>query len=133
MKSITIKYLKSFEQLKPSTNSILVDCLHESFIFIDPFNKIEGKENFRKFLEKIFLKIKNPKFKILNVLEDKNLSLVKWSFEYRKSQKKISFNGTSELLIKKNLIYKHIDYWDSGKNFYSNLPLVGSIFRKIHY
>ena len=71
MKSITIKYLKSFEQLKPSTISILVDCLHESFIFIDPFNKIEGKENFRKFLEKIFLKIKNPKFKILNVLEDK--------------------------------------------------------------
>ena len=38
-----------------------------------------------------------------------------------------------ELLVKKNLIYKHIDYWDSGKNFYSNLPLVGSIFRKIHY
>ena len=50
MKSITKKYLKSFEQLKPSTISILVDCLDESFIFIDPFNKIEGKENFRKFL-----------------------------------------------------------------------------------
>ena len=48
------------------------------------------------------------------------------------SKKRLGFNGVSELLIKKNLIYKHIDYWDSGKNVYSNLPLIGSIFRKIH-
>ena len=82
---------------------------------------------------KEFLLDNGVPFESINVLEDKNLSLVKWNFEYRKSKKKISFNGTSELLIKKNLIYKHIDYWDSGKNFYSNLPLVGSIFRKIHY
>ena len=52
MKRITIKYLKSFEQLKPSTISILVDCLHESFIFIDPFNKIKGKEKFQKIFRK---------------------------------------------------------------------------------
>ena len=81
----------------------------------------------------MFIKVKRPKFKILNILEDKDLSLIKWNFEYRNSEKKISFDGTSELLIKKKLIYKHIDYWDSGKNIYSNLPLIGSIFRKIHY
>ena len=73
MKSITKKYVKSFEQLKVSTISNLVDCLHESFVFIDPFNKIIGKKNFRKFLEKMFIKIKNPKFRILNILEEKNL------------------------------------------------------------
>ena len=39
----------------------------------------------------MFFKIKNPKFIILNILEDNNLSLVKWSFEYRKSQKKNQF------------------------------------------
>ena len=67
-----------------------------------------------------------------NVMEKKDLVLVKWNFEYRISKKRLGFNGISELLIKKNLIYKHIDYWDSGKNVYSNLPLIGSIFRKIH-
>ena len=132
MKSITKKYVKSFEQLEPSTISDLIDCLHESFIFIDPFNNIRGKESFRKFLEKMFLKIKNPKFKILKVLEEKNLTLIKWSFEYQMSKKKINFDGVSEIITKENLVYKHIDYWDSGKNFYSNLPLIGSIFKKIH-
>jgi len=132
MKSITKKYVKSFEQLKISTICNLVDCLHESFVFIDPFNKIIGKKSFRKFLEKIFIKIKNPKFRILNILEEKNLTLIKWNFEYEISKKKINFDGVSELIIRQNLIYKHIDYWDSGRNVYSHLPIIGSVFKKIH-
>jgi hypothetical protein len=132
MKSITKKYVKSFEQLKISTICNLVDCLHESFVFIDPFNKIIGKKSFRKFLEKMFIKIKNPKFRILNILEEKNLTLIKWNFEYEISKKKINFDGVSELIIRQNLIYKHIDYWDSGRNVYSHLPIIGSVFKKIH-
>ena len=80
----------------------------------------------------MFVKIKNPKFKILNVLEEKNLTLIKWNFEYEGSKKKLNFDGISEIIIKKNLIYKHIDYWDSGANVYSYLPIIGSIFKKIH-
>ena len=132
MKSITKKYVKSFEQLKISTICNLVNCLHESFVFIDPFNKIIGKKSFRKFLEKMFIKIKNPKFRILNILEEKNLTLIKWNFEYEISKKKINFDGVSELIIRKNLIYKHIDYWDSGRNVYSHLPIIGAVFKKIH-
>tara|TARA_B100000287_G_scaffold334277_1_gene319535 strand:- start:20 stop:421 length:402 start_codon:yes stop_codon:yes gene_type:complete len=132
MKSITKKYVKSFEQLKISTICNLVDCLHESFVFIDPFNKIIGKKSFRNFLEKMFIKIKNPKFRILNILEEKNLTLIKWNFEYEISKKKINFDGVSELIIRQNLIYKHIDYWDSGRNVYSHLPIIGSVFKKIH-
>ena len=132
MKSITKEYIKSFEQLKQSTICNLINCLHEDFVFIDPFNKIKGKESFRKLLNKMFVKIKNPRFKILNVLEEKNLTLIKWNFEYEGSKKKLNFDGISEIIIKKNLIYKHIDYWDSGANVYSNLPIIGSIFKKIH-
>ena len=31
----------------------------------------------------MFVKIKNPKFKILNVLEEKNLTLIKWNFDMK--------------------------------------------------
>ena len=132
MKIITKKYVRSFEQLKPSTICNLINCLHEDFIFVDPFNKIIGKESFREFLKKMFVKIRNPKFRILKVLEEKDLTFIKWNFQYQSSNKKINFDGVSELVIKKNLIIKHIDYWDSGKNVYSNLPIVGSIFKKMH-
>ena len=80
----------------------------------------------------MFIKIKNPKFRILNILEEKNLTLIKWNFEYEISKKKINFDGVSELIIRQNLIYKHIDYWDSGRNVYSHLPIIGSVFKKIH-
>ncbi len=40
--------------------------------------------------------------------------------------------GVSEIHIKNNLITKHIDYWDSGKNFYCNIPMLGKVFKKIH-
>ena len=102
MKSITKKYVKSFEQLKPSTICYLINCLHDDFMFVDPFNKIIGKENFREFLSKMFVKIRNPKFKILKVLEDKNLTLIKWNFQYQSSSKIINFDGVSELVIKKS-------------------------------
>ena len=68
----------------------------------------------------------------MNVLEEKILTLIKWNFEHESSKKKVNFDGISEIIIKKNLIYKHIDYWDSGVNVYSNLPIIGSIFKKIH-
>ena len=68
----------------------------------------------------------------MNILEEKNLTLIKWNFKYEGSKKKVNFDGISELIIRNNLIYKHIDYWDSGRNVYSNLPIIGSIFNKIH-
>ena len=49
---------------------------------------------------------------------------------------KILSNATkvicSNIYIKEKLVTKHIDYWDSGRNFYSHLPVIGAIFRRIH-
>ena len=42
-------------------------------------------------------------------------------------KKEIKFNGLSEVTVKNGKVNKHKDFWDSGRNFYCNLPLLGKI------
>ena len=80
----------------------------------------------------MFRRLKKPKFKITMVYEHKLVNYVKWSFSCEFLKKTISFSGISEIYIRGKLVTKHVDYWDSGRNFYSHLPIIGSIFRRIH-
>jgi len=84
------------------------------------------------FLEKMFSRVKNPKFKIKFTLKKKNQVLIKWNFKCLALKNKIDFDGVSEVILKDNKVFKHIDYWDSGRNIYGKIPLLGFIFRKIH-
>tara|TARA_Y100000766_G_scaffold218100_1_gene190017 strand:- start:304 stop:597 length:294 start_codon:yes stop_codon:yes gene_type:complete len=94
--------------------------------------RIKGKNEFKALLKNMFRRLKKPKFKITMVYEHKLVNFVKWSFSCEFLKKTISFSGISEIYIRGKLVTKHVDYWDSGSNFYSHLPIIGSIFRKIH-
>ncbi len=109
MKKALQKYLSHFERLQDNKIDDLLSTVSENFIFEDPFQKIKGM-----------------------VYEHKLVNVVKWNFSCEFLKKTISFSGMSEIYIKEKLITKHIDYWDSGRNFYSHLPLIGSIFKGIH-
>ena len=124
MKQALQKYLSHFERLQDNKIDDLLSTVSENFIFEDPFQKIKGKSQFKALLKKIF--------KSTMVYEHKLVNVVKWNFSCEFLKKTISFSGMSEIYIKEKLITKHIDYWDSGRNFYSHLPVIGSIFRGIH-
>ena len=132
MKEALQKYISNFEKLQDDKIDDLLSMVSEKFIFEDPFQKIEGKSKFKGLLKKMFKRLKKPKFKIIMVYEHKLVNVVKWNFSCEFLKKTISFSGMSEIYIKDRLVTKHIDYWDSGRNFYSHLPVIGSIFRGIH-
>tara|TARA_A100001015_G_C14941962_1_gene692950 strand:- start:318 stop:716 length:399 start_codon:yes stop_codon:yes gene_type:complete len=131
MNKIVLKYTKSFEDLSYSSINQLMKLVDDNIFFCDPFNNFTGKKKFEKLFYEMFKKINNPKFKILNISEDKKIFFVKWNFNGH-LKRKFSIDGISEIVVKNNLIVSHIDYWDSGKNFYSHLPFFGYLFRKIH-
>ena len=132
MKEALQKYISNFERLQDDKIDDLLSTVSENFIFEDPFQKIKGKNEFKALLKNMFIRLKKPKFKITMVYEHKLVNVVKWNFSCEFLKKTISFSGISEIYIRGKLVTKHIDYWDSGKNFYSHLPIVGSIFRRIH-
>ena len=132
MKEALQKYINNFERLQDDKIDDLLSTISENFIFEDPFQKIKGKNEFKALLKNMFRMLKKPKFKITMVYEHKLVNFVKWSFSCEFLKKTISFSGISEIYIRGKLVTKHVDYWDSGRNFYSHLPIIGSIFRRIH-
>ena len=132
MKEALQKYINNFERLQDDKIDDLLSIVSENFIFEDPFQKIKGKNEFKALLKNMFRMLKKPKFKITMVYEHKLVNFVKWSFSCEFLKKTISFSGISEIYIRGKLVTKHVDYWDSGRNFYSHLPIIGSIFRRIH-
>ena len=132
MKKAIKQYISCFENLSPESINYLINCVTKDFVFIDPFNKIKGKQGFKKLLESMFKKLRNPRFKVTHIAEGNTVTFLKWNFSCVVFKKKIEFVGVSEIKIKNNLIHKHIDYWDTGRNLYSNLPIIGWLFKKIH-
>jgi steroid delta-isomerase len=132
MKEALQKYINNFERLQDDKIDDLLSIVSENFIFEDPFQKIKGKNEFKALLKNMFIRLKKPKFKITMVYEHKLVNVVKWNFSCEFLKKTISFSGISEIYIRGKLVTKHVDYWDSGRNFYSHLPIIGSIFRRIH-
>ncbi len=132
MDSILKKYIDCYHNLNEKNIDNLLKCMSEDIIFIDPFNKIIGKNAVRKVFQNLFKKTKQPKFEVLYSIGDRKIKLIKWTFSCMIFNKLIRFSGLSEIEIKRNLIIKHEDFWDSGRNFYCNIPFLGKIFKKIH-
>ena len=132
IKKIINKYKKAFENLEVTNINSLLNLVDDNVVFEDPFNTIIGKDNLRELFLEMFKKLQQPKFKVLNIFYKQDLTIIKWTFSCEILRKKICFDGLSEVTVKNGKIIKHLDFWDSGKNFYSQVPILGRIFKKIH-
>jgi hypothetical protein len=132
IKKVINKYKNAFENLEIKNVHSLLNLVDENVMFEDPFNKIIGKENLKKLLLEMFKKLQKPKFKVLNIFYKQDLTIIKWTFSCEILMKEICFDGLSEVTVKNGKIIKHLDFWDSGKNLYTQIPFLGRIFKKIH-
>ena len=134
------KYISAYESLSINNLDALKNTFTNDIVFEDPFNKVNGKEAVIKIFSEMFEKIDNPKFQILELSYaqnfDKKLTVyLKWILngKFKRNKKSFAVKGVSEVKFNdQGKVVKHIDYWDSGRNFYSHLPLIGSIFKGIH-
>ena len=132
IKKIINEYKNAFENLEVTNINSLLNLVDDNVVFEDPFNTIVGKNNLRELFLEMFKKLQQPKFKVLNIFYKQNLAIIKWNFSCKIFRKDISFDGFSEVIVKNGKIKKHLDFWDSGKNFYTQVPILGRIFKKIH-
>ena len=124
------KYLSLFENLSIKNLNNFDQLIDDQIIFSDPFNKIKGKENFKKLFKKTLKLLEKPKFKIHTVSFIKNVYFVKWEMEFKAFKKEQKITGLSEIKINQNgFISEHLDYWDSFNQFYLKLPIIGKILK----
>jgi len=124
-------YVSCFENLEPEKINEIQALISDDFNFVDPFNDVKGREKIDLLLHRMFEDLDSPKFKILDVLWSTEHCFIRCDFQA--DQKWLGawrIRGFSELRINaQGEICAHLDYWDSGRNFYSRLPLIGPIVR----
>lgn len=100
--------------------------------FKDPFNDVQGIDSIEIIFLHMFSTTQNPRFKILQNLQENNQALLVWDFYFEKQgfSKPICIHGTSLISFNcEGLVVRHRDYWDSGEELYAKLPWVGGFFR----
>ena len=123
-------YVKLFESLNVENLNKFDKLLDENIYFEDPFNKVNGIENFKRIFFNTLNKLDNVEFKVLNIISKNNIYILKWEMIYFAFNKNNSIFGLSEITIGANKkIVSHIDYWDSYNNFYTKIPIFGLIFQ----
>ena len=123
-------YIKLFENLNLENLNKFDELLDENIYFEDPFNKVNGIENFKKIFSKTIKNLEDVQFKVLNIISKNNIHIIKWEMIYFAFNKNNSIFGLSEVTVSdNNKIVSHIDYWDSYNNFYTKIPFLGLIFK----
>ena len=123
-------YIKLFENLNLENLNKFDELLDENIYFEDPFNNVNGIENFKKIFSNTLKNLDDVQFKVLNIISKNNIHIIKWEMIYFAFNKYNSIFGVSEVTVSdNNKIVSHIDYWDSYNKFYTKIPFFGLIFK----
>ena len=128
-------YADYYEVIAPDTLDRLGAMLAEDVVFIDPFNKIEGKAQMVDVFRQMFKTMDNPKFEVLDVTLSSRAAYLKWRMTGTvKAAPKMPFDitGMSEVVFNdKGQVILHHDHWDSASQLLRHLPYIGWITRRI--
>lgn len=126
-------YAHFFESLRADTIEEVRDLVSPQVHFVDPFNDVVGRDKMVQVFEKMFADVEQPEFTILDQIWSNDLCFLRWDFSCKQKQLGYwSVRGMSELHFDaEGLVSAHYDYWDSGRNFYAKLPLIGGLIRFI--
>ncbi|MDA9649478.1 DUF2358 domain-containing protein, partial [Alphaproteobacteria bacterium] len=107
-------YINLFSHLSLNNIEQFDNCIDKDIMFSDPFNYIQGRENFKKIFYHMFKNVKDPSFIVLNYSKSENKVFLKWKMAFYAFKSKQFIEGVSEITLNSDgKINCHIDYWDS--------------------
>ena len=127
-------YARFFEELTPESLARLGDICAPNVRFRDPFNDVTGLAAYRRVFEKMFEDTAEPSFKVRDFAVSGQIAYIRWDFRFRptKGDDIWRIEGMSEVVFDdKGLVEQHIDHWDSGRQFYEKLPILGTLIRMV--
>ena len=128
-------YADYFERIAPDTLDALGDLLADDVVFVDPFNRIEGRASMVGIFAYMFETMNNPKFEVLDLALSEDRAYLKWRMTgIVKAAPKMPFDitGMSEVVFNDaGKVTLHHDHWDSASQLLSHLPYIGWVTRRI--
>ena len=134
-RSVALSRLADYWQtLTPATVAAIATIYTTDAYFRDPFNDVTGIDNIRHIFADMFVRLDEPKFNIVETIEESHGALLVWDFTFRlktlKPQLTRRIHGTSHIRFAADgRVEYHRDYWDAAGELYEQLPIVGSLMR----
>jgi steroid delta-isomerase len=127
-------YIRFFECMTRGRLSQLHALVTDDIHFVDPFNDVHGVSAMRRIFEEMFDHLEEPRFTVVRTANSGNVWFLRWHFTGRGKSggKGWTIEGVSELTCAEDgRICSHIDHWDSGRQFYEMLPVLGWLIQFI--
>ena len=126
---------RAYCSLATGNTAELAPLYSEDVYFEDPSHGIQGKTALLERFEHLYSKVDSCNFKFHQTLDTGGEIFLAWTMILRqrgpKSGEVIRVEGASFLKVRNNCIYYHRDYFDLGAFVYENVPMLGSIIKRI--
>jgi hypothetical protein len=108
--------------------------------FRDPFNEFHGVNKIREVLVDMYDMLDDVSFTIHGISaeqrdesKDRQHIHFRWTMSYGDLSNPVEIPGMSDFVIDpdKQIITRHVDYWDSGHYLYRRIPILGWFIRLI--
>ncbi|MEM8688839.1 MAG: nuclear transport factor 2 family protein [Pseudomonadota bacterium] len=126
-------YARMLEGADAASVDSLLDLCADTVEFCDPFNHTFTKPAFRAVLAHMFKTVQGLRFEVHDIIGSDQLWVLKWTFTGTiKPVGEVEIVGLTEVaLTDDGQVERHIDYWDSGTEVFSKLPVLGAVVRLI--
>ena len=106
----------------------------EDAYFRDPFNQVRGLAQLKRVFDHMFESLHEPRFQILEVVEQGASGFFIWDFTFRvkawKPEVTRTIHGSSHVRFAPDgRVSYHRDYWDAAGELYAKLPVIGALMR----
>lgn len=125
---------RAYCSLATGNTSELGPLYSEDVYFEDPSHGIQGKAALLERFHHLYSKVDSCNFKFHQTLDTGGEIFLAWTMILRQrgqSGEVIRVEGASFLKVRNNRIYYHRDYFDLGAFVYENVPMLGSIIKRI--
>ena len=129
-----LRALTSFyETLTPNLLNRIGSIYATDVYFKDPFNEVRGIDQVERVFRRMYERLRQPQFFVCSSFQQDNQAFLSWEMSFvRGNGLPFEIRGATHVRFNASgLVNYHRDYWDTGEELYSKLPLIGALLRSL--
>jgi steroid delta-isomerase len=121
-----------FESLSPQTLLHIDQIYAAQATFVDPFNAVHERGLIQAIYQHMFNSLEQPRFKIVRKIVSNQQACMVWRFTFTLKKRSFDIEGSTVFeLNDQGLILLHRDYWDTSRELYEHIPILGRLFKRL--
>ncbi|USD64369.1 nuclear transport factor 2 family protein [Vibrio sp. SCSIO 43136] len=124
-----------YSSLSSNNLDTLSEVYHEEINFIDPLHEIHGLESLELYFSGLYENVTSCQFEFLFTQQSDRSAFLTWVMHLKHPKlnrhRTIHVNGCTHLQFEGDKVIYHRDYFDAGQMLYRQLPVLGSVLRRI--